>query len=583
MEVAIPQPVTVLSSNLKETTYPLFDCSVQGPYNIGDKFYYGSVVFKVNTLPDWTDPNNPVNMVPVFNSGDTYQAGDAVFDGGCVNVITTTTANADLVQPENYANKATGPNKDTWCDDCRYTNLGYFDNSTNSWTQTLGTTGSRVRLSLYKVGTGWEFKMEQEDSSMQWSAMRFNDNVGSSEGWARSFNCFSSDPNDCYNTSDTFSIRWGGSEVFYASTAYTPASGQEYDGNNGKKYKIGANVYNDVPADYALHDYEVAEGVQVTGWAKTTAPAIVNYAVDGEIIEQQPNIIDPSSPYKWLGRHFIIRSGNLYMFTGKTSSYETVGSTAYSKVPVQSPKQLNFMSEVGVIGALIPFDGYNYTFVEQAGPLEFKLTILNNIFDTIALAGVLAETIDVVFKRADGTTVKEIKNYSPDTKIDKYYRAGFYPTTEIFTSEILMESGDYVLLTLRGTIVRLSTIMLATKIDAGFSNVSFTNEYIDYSPFEQQDGYITYVEGVKVNTYSGMVDLPITDYDQMNRLFMSMGGKTIIVNGSDSNTSSSSISNSVYQSTRLIGRVREFALQTSLVGKRIDETATYTFKIEADI
>ncbi len=137
---------------------------------------------------------------------------------------------------------------------------------------------------------------------------------------------------------------------------------------------------------------------------------------------------------------------------------------------------------------------------------------------------------------------------------------------------------------MRGPVIRVATILLGISVNAGFTNVQFQNEYIDYSPFEKDPwGNIVYIEGIKINTYSGTADLPITDYDILNRLFVSLGGKTVIVNGSDNTEDLNEYVHDVFDSTRLIGRVRNFALSTSLRNKKLGEMATYTFKIEEDI
>lgn len=570
MEISIPNEITVLGSNLNPTEYPPFNSNMCGPYNVGDLFSFEEKVVEVNSLPSDT------NQVPVYDASNTsYKVGDAVCVSGTMNVITSAADEDDLLQPEAYACKSTGANKSAW--NCRYTNLGFWNGS--SWSQTFGVSPNRTRLTL----SGSTFTMEKESRVEQWSYFQFNSQSGSStETWARSFNCLTTLAN-CYNQSDVFSIMYNGREVYRVSSAILPGNGEIFQGNDGKQYKIGARMNNQQTSDYLLSDYEIAQGTTSITWTPLTTSATIVYNIDGQTLEQGP-IPDGSGPYDWRGKFFVVRGSTLYMRTTASQDYEKASSSVYGLEPVQSPSQLDFFSYGGVVDTLVPFDGKNYTFVEQIGPLTYSLTVLDKEFDTVALAGVLAETMDIIFKRADGTVVKEILNYAPDTQIDKYYRAGVYPTTEVFTSEILMEPNDIVTITLHGAIVRVATIMLGTKVDAGFSNVAFTNKYIDYSPFEKdQWGNILYIEGVKINTYSGTVDVPITDYDLMNRLFMSLGGKTIIVNGSDSNTTRSEISNSVYASTRLIGRVREFSLSTALTNKRIDETAVYNFKIEADV
>ena len=124
-------------------------------------------------------------------------------------------------------------------------------------------------------------------------------------------------------------------------------------------------------------------------------------------------------------------------------------------------------------------------------------------------------------------------------------------------------------------------IMPASKLEAGMTNFTFKNKFKDFSPKEQdQWGNWYYTDGVRVQVHSGVVDLPVTSYDQLNRLMMMIGGQKVVINSSDSIHNEMPDSRDVFSATMMIGRFTTFELSTNTKSKQIGDFATYNFTVE---
>jgi hypothetical protein len=278
----------------------------------------------------------------------------------------------------------------------------------------------------------------------------------------------------------------------------------------------------------------------------------------------------------YLLRTFIIRSGKLYARTNQDAAQELTTSTLPVLEEVHYLRDfLRGWTYVSPIEKLKPFDGKNYTKISKSGPISFKVKA-GEKFDTIALTGVVARKISI------GGIVTD---YRPDGSRDPGGRLPDVGTTVILYSGSDKPAGTEIDITIEGGHVELGGIYFGLSIDAGFTNLSFTNRYHDYSPYEKdQWGNITYIEGAKINTYNGTVDVPIRRYDQMNRLMVSLGKSKIILNGSDTKDNQPIRNqNDIFASTMVVGRMIDFELRTKLDNKRIGEMATYSFKIEEEV
>ena len=294
--------------------------------------------------------------------------------------------------------------------------------------------------------------------------------------------------------------------------------------------------------------------------------------------------LDVSNPYAWMGKTWVLRGTDLYVRTSKgTAELSTTSTPVFATV-----NKLEMLAPYGMVYIRVtdpnaPFDGKNYTIVKGSGTITIKAMGLDK-FDTVALGGIIADTIEVRFNKPDGTEVSKVLDFEPDNHRDIDRRLPDYHTNSILYATDDIAPNGSVFITLKGIYIELGSLLLGLSVNAGFTNLDFVNEFIDYSPMEKDKwGNIIYREGVKANIHSGTVDLPIQSYDMMNRLMISIGGKTVIVNGSDSKDNLEADSECIFDATMLIGRISNFKLRTRLVNKRIGDMASYTFKITENI
>jgi hypothetical protein len=248
-------------------------------------------------------------------------------------------------------------------------------------------------------------------------------------------------------------------------------------------------------------------------------------------------------------------------------------------IEVTTPEMIDSFTKVNVADNEVPFDGKNYTFIEKAGDISYTLQVISNTFNVLALGGVIGDSIDVIFRDKFGNIVKEYLNHIPQNQRDVGYVLPPAPSTEIFDAIQVLDPDGTVDVTIRGQKTTLATLMTGLNVPAGFTNVVFQNTYIDYSAYEKDKyGDIVYADGARVNVFSGTVDVPINDYDITQRLMLSLGSRTVIMNGSDNNTD-----DNIYSSTRIIGRIRDYSLATKSKDRGIGTMAVYSFRIEQNV
>ena len=233
-------------------------------------------------------------------------------------------------------------------------------------------------------------------------------------------------------------------------------------------------------------------------------------------------------------------------------------------------------------GQYAPFDKKRYTYVEAPSPIEY-IVKSDYPFDTVAINGLIASKLEVTFLPSDGSDPIPMIPVDITTNRDKDSRLPKYQTTVVGYAPRDIVGSVHIKFINDGNI-RIGGISLGLSVDAGFTNLVFSNKFQDYSPYEKdQFGNILYVEGVKTNIYTGTVDVRLTDYDMMNRLMASIGGKTVILDGSDNFENEVVDNENFFASTALIGRIKNFALRTKLDNKKMSQMATYSFQIEEDV
>lgn len=263
--------------------------------------------------------------------------------------------------------------------------------------------------------------------------------------------------------------------------------------------------------------------------------------------------------------------------------YDPYGSTdykIYGVFNVDSAHTFVYYSETAPNAVV---DGKNYSNATADNTMTYTV-IGTGLFDTIALGGLVGDTVSVYFKDLLGNTIYSIIDRVITNEIDDNGRHAVQPVTEVLYCPVDMAHGSTVEIEIErsGNLVELGTVLLGLSLEAGFTNLVFQNKFIDYSPTEtDQWGNTVYIEGLKVNVHTGTVDIAISDYDYMNRTMLAVGGAEVILNGYGVKNNTKPInSDGHFYATMMIGRMKNFSLSTKLDNKRLGELATYKIELE---
>jgi hypothetical protein len=301
-------------------------------------------------------------------------------------------------------------------------------------------------------------------------------------------------------------------------------------------------------------------------------------ALDNNSQDIEAHIIEYDGLTSWVAKTLIIYGSAIYLRTHLDLPQEVVDSGGFAFTPVTSPDELTNFVYIEATNDTKPFDNKNYTIATAQTQMLYTLSG-NKAFDTVALGHIKGEQITVVFKNSVGAVVTTITD-TINTNRDVNGNLEAWHTTLIFYSDVIMEAGSTVEITIDGTNIELGTLLLGMSADAGFTNLTLKNDYKDFSVFEYDDfGNADYTERAKVSRYSGAVQIYIENYDMIDRLMTSLGKGLVIVNGSDSNSTSSETT-TIFAATQKIGRFLSFSQKTVIKDDDMGRMAEYTFTLE---
>ncbi len=326
---------------------------------------------------------------------------------------------------------------------------------------------------------------------------------------------------------------------------------------------------------YVIHTVEDL----TTGETFTFEP-VCEYAVTNSSAEKIPEVYS-SGLY---GFKYMIKIGtNLYARTHVATDIEYTSITGADFQPISHIAELGGFVKIKSNAITAPFDGKNYSVAKSATTMTYTIKCLEK-FDTLALGAIKGDSVSVVFKDAGGTPITTVTDFIIDGKRDVDGRLSDYKTTVILYSTADILAGGTIEITISGGIVELGTIMAGLSVDAGFTKLQFSNRFNDHSPYSKDNfGFVEYIDGVKALVHSGTVDVPLSRYDMTNRLLVSLGGNTIILNGSDTTDNSVPNNQSTFASTMLIGRWKASELKNKVKDKQIEQMATYGFTMTEQI
>lgn len=518
---------------------------------------------------DFTPPPYDVDSEP------DYALGDVVSKDGWIQYVDGL-AGAVALAPRLYLPAPPSGTQSlkfgTWTH--RYTNLGLIDPNTNRWD---GETESGVKHSVYFDGTSWRYRiLKQVVTSSSWTNEQYSywgepkfyimwleTQGGVIQGYWDDVLCFSL-------TNSEPQIQVG--DILTANTGI-------YE---GIRFRVGElRLTFDFEEDKYVHTIE-KEVTTTVDEVYDEVTSILSYSSldvyeDTAVCKNEADCLN-----MWVAKT-IIRDGQyLYARTNVDAVQEEVADSLTSFDILDRVDEINWgWTYISPVATRKPFDGKNYTFMEAAAPVEYLIRG-DSLFNTLAITGVIAETIEVTFVPYSGDPIQTI-TITPANNRDIYNRLQPYQSTVIVYAPRDITGNVHVKL-ISDSNVRIGGFFLGLSTNAGFTNLTFGNKFKDYSPYEKdQFGNILYIDGVKTNIYSGTVDVPITNYDMVNRLMASIGGNTVILNGSDNKENNDTDSENFFSATMVVGRVRGFNLKTKLDNKLMSQMATYTFEIEEDI
>ncbi len=568
------------AANLVKGSSSLEDDTKRYDYNVKQVFTFEEKMQDDDKIYVWVNPSYvPIDWVQTDE--DKYEVGDILYKDSKVQVLKSKGERWVPKQPEFYSlGVDNGFDFSTWSQYYSKLMSGVDIATFTGYTHLAGTTTHH----LYKdhgSPTNWTYRLSWDTVKEQWS----HELYGNPQG---------------YIYQVLYHHATGVTEVYYehgaavvTQTTNTPPTPYDtiFTASNGYQYRAGAHRTHD-----AVNGIDIYNVQHLMTWteSKYTDPKYVNvytHVTEDSIITSAQCLHASKCNDVWVGGTFIIRNGDLYVRTH-------VGSAELLHIinPVyEVAEQLKILESYGFVyleptRPYVMLDNKNYTKFDASGEVSFEIKSEGQ-FNTIAFGGVIADTIDVLFKDANGNQVADVNDYTPTNNRDKNFKLPDYKSTAIIYSyddnnnELkYIPTGGTATVTLKGTYIELGTVQLGLSVNAGFTNLVFQNEFIDLSPVEKDQWHnITYVKGLRINVHSGTVDIPIQEYDMINRLMISIGGETVILNGSSSTDNTPPTSGCIFASTMILGRMENIKLATKMKDKELGDMATYTFKIVENV
>jgi len=310
----------------------------------------------------------------------------------------------------------------------------------------------------------------------------------------------------------------------------------------------------------------------------------IGYRISNKEVEDIAEIFYPYAPSTtnsfFIPKSLIIGSNGIYMRTNVDAAVQTESAPDIDFLPVLAITDLKGFRFIEKSNSKKPFDGKNYSVAKSNGSMKYVVKSLDN-FNSIALSGVIADSITISVKNSSNSTVYTFqRDINANRDIDGILSP--YPVTEIFyaiNTDVPSYDTTYSIeIKLLGEFIELGNIFLAQAVDAGFTNLQITNTYKDYSVLEYDVwGNSDYVERAKISIYKATVDIHIDDYDMTDRLMKSLGKKVVVIDGADN---TDDLKPTVFSSTQKVGRITSYSQKSIVKNNNLGEYATYSITIE---
>ncbi len=299
--------------------------------------------------------------------------------------------------------------------------------------------------------------------------------------------------------------------------------------------------------------------------------------ISGQDVEEKADTSLAAST-SWVPKTGIVRREGIYIRTDEDVAPQEAANPGIDLEPAWLCSDLKHYNYIQASEIYKVFDDKNYTYTSAQTSLTYTIQGTES-FDTVAFGKIIADTVKVEFYNPQRELLYTVQ-VDIDNSRDSLDNLSAAATTEIIYSDTLMVPQSTVDITLTGASIQLGTILFGCSVDTGFTNLSMTNKYKDFSVFEYDAwGNADYVERAKVSSYQGTVDIFIENYDMTDRLMNSLGKKLVIINGSSVKNAQSDSLN-IFAATKKIGRFMSFDQKTNIKFGELSKMATYSFQME---
>jgi len=368
-----------------------------------------------------------------------------------------------------------------------------------------------------------------------------------------------------------------------------------YDGSDFFSITIDANTSNTpCPNDrnYQFH----ATTIDAIGTKDVTVT--VTRVSDNTILNQYNFTLHPK-PIVSNGFIFVMDNGKVAMVKGEKST-TIVGTQLDDGIWEQLPHTYytNTYHELYYykpLAADLPFDDKQYSAVTTSTPQTWKLNPPDRtVYDvsSILLGNVVGDNVQIRFMSNGSVIHSEVISLYANTI---QYDAAFIisnktpePSTIIYyiPQTVISNQWDEAWIDIAPTLTapkaQIGFIRFGNWIDVGATNLEFSNDIknFDKNKVSEVSGYIDHIKGQRVVQHKGSFDIQLTDYDKVLRINKRFAQELIAIDGSDNKSNIDTDSNTVFQATQLIGRLKRMSMQTRTKQNKLDDTQTISFEFE---
>ncbi len=245
-----------------------------------------------------------------------------------------------------------------------------------------------------------------------------------------------------------------------------------------------------------------------------------------------------------------------------------------------------------------PFDTKQYTSV-TANNMTWTIQC-NDFFNSVALGGLRAKEVRVTFKTKDEyennvyvePIVKQVNslintNVGDEKTTEIIYANKTYVDQDYIIIEIIENTHTYTGWTAigEGEVTKhygseIGMIMPAMVYDVGATDISFSHDLKnhDRDQVSSISGYVDHIRGNRALSHKGTFYIPATSYDEIILIDKKLTNELIAIDGSDNILNTHADNENIFDSTKIIGRVKKITMATKVSNGDIQKTLPINFE-----